>query len=320
MAFPNVSDLVATTIESRSGEIADNVTKNNALLAKLKSRGNVRTFSGGTVIFEELSFAENGNAGYYSGYDVLPVAAQDVLSAAQYAIKQAAVPVVISGLEMLQNAGKEKIIDLLDGRMAVAESSLANLLAGGIYSDGTGSGGKEVTGLGAAVPLNPVTGIYGGIDRATWPFWRNQFTNTTGITAATIQGSWNAQWASQVRGSDRPDLIVVDSVTWAIYMQSLQAIQRFTSPETAKLGFPTIQFMDADVVLDGGIGGFCPAGQAFFLNTKYIFWRPHRERNMVPLSPNKRYAINQDAEVQIIGWAGNLTTSGSQFQGRWDNN
>ena len=56
------------------------------------------------------------------------------------------------------------------------------------------------------------------------------------------------------------------------------------------------------------------------LNTKYIKWRPHSARNMVPLSPSKRYAINQDAEVQIIGWAGNLTTSGSQFQGRLDNN
>jgi hypothetical protein len=54
----------------------------------------------------------------------------------------------------------------------------------------------------------------------------------------------------------------------------------------------------------------------FFLNTKYIHWRPHSARNMVPLSPNKRYAINQDAEVQILAWAGNLTTSGAQFQGR----
>ena len=320
MAFPNVTDLVATTIENRSGEIADNVTKNNALLSRLNKRGNVRTFDGGTVIFEELSFAENGNAGYYSGYDLLPVAAQDVLSAAQYAIKQAACPVVMSGLEMLQNAGKEKIIDLLDGRMDVAESSMANLLAGGIYSDGTGSGGKEVVGLGAAVPLNPNTGIYGGIDRAAWPFWRNQFTDTTGITAATIQASWNAQWAKQVRGMDRPDLIVVDSLTWAIYMQSLQAIQRITSTDEAKLGFPSVKYMDADVVLDGGIGGFCPSNQAFFLNTKYIFWRPHASRNMVPLSPNKRYAINQDAEVQIIAWAGNMTTSGAQFQGRWGNN
>jgi len=37
---------------------------------------------------------------------------------------------------------------------------------------------------------------------------------------------------------------------------------------------------------------------------------------MVPLSPNRRYATNQDAEVQILAWAGNLTCSGVQFQGR----
>ena len=320
MAFPNVSDLVATTIESRSGEIADNVTFNNALLRKLELRGNTRTFSGGTVIFEELSFAANGNAGFYSGYDILPVAAQDVLSAAQFAIKQAACPVVISGLEMLQNAGKERIIDLIDGRMDVAEASMANLLAGGAYSDGTGFGGKQVVGLLAAVPLNPTTGVYGSIDRQVWTFWRNQFLDTSAITAATIQQSWNTLWARLVRGMDRPDLIVADSLTWAIYMQSLQAIQRIADTKTGDLGFPTVKYMDADVVLDGGIGGFCPQNTAYFLNTKYLFWRPHSQRNMVPLSPNKRYAINQDAEVQIIGWAGNLTTSGAQFQGIWDNN
>ena len=70
--------------------------------------------------------------------------------------------------------------------------------------------------------------------------------------------------------------------------------------------------------LDGGIGGYCPAGTAFFLNTDYIHYRPHASRNMVPLSPNRRYATNQDAEVQILAWAGNLTTSGAQFQGRFD--
>ncbi len=91
MAFPNISDIVATTIQNRSRKIADNVTKNNGLLTYLNRRGNMRTISGGTSILEELSFAENGNAGYYSGYDLLPVQAQDVISAAEFTIKQAAV-------------------------------------------------------------------------------------------------------------------------------------------------------------------------------------------------------------------------------------
>jgi hypothetical protein len=323
MAFanPSISDVIATTIQNRSATIADNVTKNNALLSRLKQRGNVKKFSGGNVILQELSFAENANAGYYSGYETLPVAAQDVISAAQYDIKQAACPVTISGLEQLQNAGKEQIIDLLEGRIAVAESTMANLIAAGIYSDGTGSGGKEITGLKAQVPTDPTTGTVGGIDRATWNFWRSKVfdASTNGgaaTTAANIQQYFNALWASLVRGSDRPDLIVVDNAYWAYYMQSLQAIQRFTSADDAKLGFVSIKFMDADVVLDGGIGGFMTTKEAYFLNTKYLFYRPHAQRDMVALSPGKRYSVNQDAEVQILAWAGNLTASGLQFQGK----
>jgi hypothetical protein len=317
MAFPNVSDIVATTIENRSKKIADNVTKNNALLARLEQKGNVRTISGGSVILEEISYAENANAGWYSGYDLLPVAAQDVISAAQYDFKQAAVPVIISGLDQLRNAGKEQMIDLMEGRMRVAESTMKNLLSAGVYSDGTASGGKQVAGLDAAVPVNPATGIYGGIDRATWTVWRSK-TTTAGaaLTPATVQTAWNTMWASLVRGSDRPDLIIVDNVMWGIFLQSLQLQLRFTNPSSAKLGFPSIEYMDADVVLDGGIGGYAVAKTAYFLNTNYIFWRPHAERNMVPLDPSKRYALNQDATCQILAWAGNLTMSGAQFQGR----
>lgn len=317
MAFPNISDIIATTIESRSKKLADNVTKNNALLAKLKQGGKIRTVSGGSTILEELSFSENANAGWYSGYDLLPVAAQDVLSAAEYDLKQAACPVVISGLDQLKNAGKERMMDLMEGRIKVAESTMMNLLAEGVYSDGTGSGGKEVTGLDAAVPVNPATGTYGNIDRATWTFWRSKSTTAgAALTSATVQGAFNTMWASLIRGRNRPDLIIVDDFMWGIYMASLQAQQRFTGTETGKLGFPSIKFMDADVVLDGGIGGFATTKTAYFLNTEYMSWRPHAQRNMVPLAPNRRYAINQDAEVQILAWAGNLTSSGAQFQGR----
>lgn len=316
MAFPNVSDIIATTIENRTRKIADNVTKNNALLMRLSQRGKMRTFSGGRLIYQELSFAENGNAGWYSGYDLLPVAAQDVLSAAQYDIKQAACPVIISGLEQLQNAGPEQMIDLIGGRIDVAESTMRNLVCGGLYSDGTGAGGKQITGLNSAVPADPTTGVYGGIDRATWTFWRPSLSSAGASVTATTQAAFNSLWAKLVRGADRPDLVMVDNIVWQAFISSLQAQQRFMQAETGELGFPSLAYMDADVVLDGGIGGFCPPSTGFMLNTDYIFFRPHSARNFVPLNPNKRYSINQDAEVQILAWAGNLTTSGAQFQGR----
>ena len=82
------------------------------------------------------------------------------------------------------------------------------------------------------------------------------------------------------------------------------------------MGFPTLKYMGADVVLDGGISGGATASTLYLLNTDYIHYRPHKLRNMVPLSPKRRVTTNQDAEVQILAWAGNLTSSGSQFQGR----
>jgi hypothetical protein len=330
MAFANanIGDIMATTLEARSKKIADNVTNNNALLKRLSSKGNIRTVSGGTYIMEELSFAENSNAGWYSGYDLLPVGVSDVISAAQFDWKQAAVPCTISGLEQLQNSGKERMISLLTSRMKVAESTMANLIAGGLYSDGTAAGGKQLDGLEAAVPVNPLLAPYGGIDGATFAFWRNQVSDNlaaAGLDSTKIQGLWNTLWASLVRGQDRPDLIMSDTLVWNAYIESLQAQQRFTNTESADAGFMSVKFMDADVVLDGGIhngnnGAGAPAGTAFFLNTDFIHYRPHANRNMVPLSPNKRYSVNQDAEVQIIGWAGNLTCSGRQFQGRYDAN
>ena len=322
MPFPNVSDIVATTIEHRSKKVADNVTKNNIILAKMSQKGRIKTFSGGSKILEELSFAENTNAGWYSGYDILPVGVSDVISAAEFGIKQAAVPVTVSGLEGLQNAGKEAMIDLLDSRLNVAESTMQNLISQGLYSDGAGGSGKQIEGLAKALPVANNSGSYGGIDRSTTvgTFWRHQVVSTaTGnVTSATIQGFFNDMWSKQVRGADRPDLILCDNNTWKLYTESLQSLQRFSSADTGSLGFPTLKYMDADVYFDGGIGGFCDGNTAYFLNTNYLKYRPHSARNMVPLSPNKRYATNQDAEVQILGWAGNMTSCGQQFQGRFD--
>ena len=161
------SDVLATTIESRSGIVADNVTKNNALLTRLREKGRYKPFTGGSTILQELSFQANSTAMYYSGAEVLDISPADVISAAQFPIKQAAVAVTINGLEMLQNSGEEQIIDLFDARLDVAEASIENLISTGIYSDGTANNGKQITGLQTMVVASPSTGVVGGIDRAT---------------------------------------------------------------------------------------------------------------------------------------------------------
>lgn len=330
MAFANstITDIIATTIQNRSGDLADNLTENNALLRYLKKRGNQRPFSGGNVILEEIMYNDTGtdNVNSYSGYESLNITPDSPISAAQYSIAQYAGAVSMSGLEMLQNAGKEQIIDLLDGRMSVTEARLLNRIAGDIYLDGTGNGGKNLTGLGAAVPDDPTTGTYGGISRSTWSFWQSEkYSGTTdggaAVSAANIIQYMTKLALTLVRGNDKTDLIVADGNYYGFYVNALQAIQRVTSDTgsgEAGAGFASLKFygggMAADVVLDGGIGSQATANHMWFLNTKYIHFRPHKDRNFVPIG-GERQSVNQDAIVKLIGWAGNLTTSGSQFQG-----
>ncbi len=68
--------------------------------------------------------------------DILNITPQDVFTAAQYPIAQAAVAVSISGLEMLQNSGKEKMLDLLESRIGNAERTFQNNLSNDAYSNG----------------------------------------------------------------------------------------------------------------------------------------------------------------------------------------
>jgi hypothetical protein len=63
----------------------------------------------------------------------------------------------------------------MEGRVKVTEAQLMNRIDYDMYQNGTGNGGKNLTGLAAAVADDPTSGTYGGISRVSWPFWRNQF-------------------------------------------------------------------------------------------------------------------------------------------------
>ena len=327
MAFANTSitDLIATGIEHRT-DLADNVLKNNAVTAYLKKKGKTKSFSGGHKIICPLAFQENANGGAYSGYDTLSTSPSDVISASEWTIKQYAVPVTVSGLETLQNAGKEQLIDLVSSRIDVAQSTLANLVEVGVMGDGTGYSGKAITGLGAIVESTATasqTSTVGGISRTTWAFWRNYcVTGQTTNTAATMFAVLNTAWADLSRGADHPDLLLLGSGEWARYCGFLQALQQFTSPSAADLGFPALKYMGTcDVVLGGGVGGGLMSSSGddtdngVFLNTKYLHFYTHRDRNFKALP--QRFATSQDAAVVIVAWAGNLACSGAQFQGRY---
>jgi hypothetical protein len=317
MPSPGLDEIVTTTLRYRSGKLRDNMSKNIALLSRLQERENVSPVSGGRSIVEELEYAENSTFMYYSGDETLNVMNSDVFTASEYDWKQCAVAVKINGLELLKNSGREKVIDLLEARIKNAEKTMLNNLSTGVYSDGTGTGGKQIGGLQLLVS-DAGTGTVGGINSTTYPFWQNQVydfsANGVSASALTIQDAMNSLYLATSRNRDAVDLIVADNTYFGFYWKSLQAIQRVTDDKLASAGFQTLKFMGADVVFDGGFSGTAPAAHMYFLNTNYIKFRPHRDRNMVPMNPD-RFSVNQDAMVKLIGWAGNMTCSNRSLQG-----
>ena len=316
---PNLNEIITTTLRNRTGKLADNVTKNNALLYRLRQKGKVKPVSGGRTIVQEIEYQENGTFLRYAGYDLLNVTPSDVMTAAEYDYKQAAVAITASGLELLQNSGENALIDLLEARISNGEKTLLNNIALDCYSDGTASGGKQIGGLQLLVSSAPTSGTIGGINRASWTFWRNQKFGGVAdgggaVSTTNIQSYMNRLYLLCARGKDKVDLIVADNSYFRLYWESLQAIQRITSTSMGEAGFDSFKYMSADVVFDGGYGGGAPASTMYFLNTDYIYFRPHSQRNFVPIGGD-RMNPNQDAVVKLLGWAGNMTMSNAFLQG-----
>ncbi|MGI9383868.1 MAG: phage major capsid protein [Methyloligellaceae bacterium] len=317
-ANSSFSEVVTTTLKNRRRRLADNVLNHNALLRMLNERGMVDTADGGETLVEELEFAENATFKYYSGYEILDISPSDVFSAAEFNWKQAAVVVTIDGLTQRKNSGRERMIRLLESRIRNAEKSMMNNISTGVYSDGTGTSGKQIGGLQQLVADAPTTGTVGGINRANFSFWQNNVfdASSDGGSAASsgvIQGYMNSLWLEVLRGSDKPNIIVADSVYYSAYWESLQNIQRITEVESAGSGFRSTTFYgpggSAPVFYDDQ----CPASHLYMLNTDYLHWRPHRDANMEPLMA--RESLNQDAIVRPIIFMGNLTASNCARQG-----
>jgi hypothetical protein len=313
MTSPNATftELVASTLRNHPGAIADNVSKNNALYARLKKRGRIKLLSGGYEIIRPLDYAENATYQRYSGYETLNVQASDVISAARYDWKQAAVHVTASGLEMRQNSGRERIIDLAAARTKNAMRTMANNLSVDMYSLGTADGGKQVGGLQQIITQDG-TGTVGGIDAATFTFWKNKFKDLNSATADTIGVRMHDLWMELVRGTDKPDMIVSSNELYSLYWDGLTDLQRYSSKdEEATMGFMSLKFQSADIFHDGGSG--IPANTMYFLNTDYLELVAHKDANLTTL--DEKVSVNQDAVVIPILFQGNLCCSNRSLQG-----
>lgn len=325
MASPNATftDIVTTTLRKHPKKLYDNVSKHNALFNQLVKNGRIREVAdGGYSIVEPLNYAENSTFQYYTGGEVLNVSPAETFTAAEFNWKQAAVTASITGLDKRMNAGEERIIDLMASRLENAMDTMANNVNIGLYSDGTGSGGKQIGGL-QSIVADAGTGTVGGINSSTYTFWKNIVQSAAAplnggsavtVSATTIIAFWNDLYNRLIRGSDRPDIILADLNYFGYYQNALQTLQRFTSDSSpAGIGFVSLKYMgNTDVILENSPSSIS-SNHAYFLNTKYLGFTVHKDANMTPLETKQSF--NQDAEIVTMILQGNLTCSNRSLQG-----
>lgn len=316
MASPNstFTELVSTTFRKHSKEIKDNLSNRNALLKYMMKRGNTRKVDGGLTIATPLDYAENSTYQRYSDWDLLNIAASDVISAAEYQWKQIALNVVASGREMRINSGDSAIINLAKAKIKNAIRTFNNNFSSDLYS--AGSLTNQINGL-QAIIADTNTNTVGGIDANTWTFWRNSVydasVNSVTPSATTIEnGLMLPLWLTLDRGpDDQPDLIVADNTYYSYYETSQVSLKRYSDKSSADGGFVTLKYKNADVIFDGNSG--IPSAHMYFINTNYLELVVHQDADMTVMEDMR--PVNQDGSVTPILWMGNLTCSNRKQQG-----
>ncbi len=315
MPSPNsvFTEIVTSTLRHHPSDISDNVTDNNALLLYLKKHGKIKYVSGGYELVQNIEY-DLLNYQRYSGSQVLDISTKPLFTSANFAWQQAAVMVTSTGLESrVQNAGEEAMFDLVEERMSNAKKSAANNQSVDIYSNGALA--NQIGGLALLIQTNG-QGTVGGIDSsvAANAFWRNDFLES-GTPAAnqTFLNEWNALYYRLCRGTTKPNLIVASHDFYGFIESTIQEKQRYMSDEKAGIGFPSFKYKGIEVIFDSNVNFLTTAERAYFLNLDNIKFIVHKGTNWTTME--RRFSMNQDADVVPIFWAGNLVINNRRNQG-----
>jgi hypothetical protein len=290
--------------------LVDNVYRSNLMFFRLNARMK-KVLQGGLQIEVPLVYARFAAGGFYQGFDLLDVSPSDTVKNAAYDWKQAYVPVSVDGLTLIRADSPEAIVNFLSFYFEQAQTELAEILGAGIWS--TANATKSVDAIPTAVDDGTLAATYGGLSRASNPFWKG---NLTAITPPLSLATMQTMFGTTTEGGRHPTIIVTTQAVWNLYWALSTGGQAFPvqpgghDEQLAQNGFTNLIFNGVPVAVDSHV----PASQMFFLNEDYMYLyvNPRADFNMKEF----REPVNQDAMTSLILWAGDVCFSNLQRQGK----
>lgn len=164
----------------------------------------------------------------------------------------------------------EELVDLFGEKLERAVRRLTKNIARDIY---TGSGSNRILGLLSGNAIDS-TGVYAGIDRATYADWAaTELANGGTPRALTFALMREMRRSIYVACGEQPDLIVTDPIQFEKYGQLFDGQRRYNQDVflrgnkiTLSGGYKALDFDGIPVIQDTN----CPAGKMLFLNSSYI--------------------------------------------------
>ena len=176
---PRVDEALLATMLSRMNSFVDLVSNANVTNGWFARQGHIQPVDGGHTIVQPLFVQESGDITWFTDLD--PVGKDFVPgdTAAEYTWAWGAIPMTLEWTKKWTNSGTGKIMSIEERRFRQMMITLRNRLA---FFTLNGTGGKEPLGILQAIEsATPATQtqIVGRINKATTPYWRNQFRQHT---------------------------------------------------------------------------------------------------------------------------------------------
>ena len=301
--------LLTTTLKRviDSGALHDNIFDNDVALQWLRSGDRIKVIDGGERIRVGLLHGKNTTAEWYSDYGLLNTTAQVGMTAAFYNWKQGSVTVTVNGKEIRANKGRSRITNLQQEKITQASMSLVDLFATGMFSDGTGSGNQQITGLEAMIETTPGTTSYGNVSTSNTQ-WQNQVQTSVGAAETNLVPKLRTLYndCSQGKGgvNSTPDYIITtQAVHEALEALLFPQVRYQANPSGgADAGIEKLVFRGTSVVWDD----YCTSGTLYALNSRHMFLFLHNDAKFSMADGGFQKPVNQDALITQIFVMGNL--------------
>lgn len=325
----NYGQILTASVARRSADVQDIVYDSTPLTKILRDRGRIKVKrAGGPELRVPVQF-DKLEAQWFTGYDKLEITPKELLNSAVFNWSRVVGMFSLNGTELLYNSGEEEVIDLMEFYIDSAEKAVQESFELAMVSDGTANGGRQMIGLGGAIPIIPNVGVYGGVDRASVADWR---TSTFDVPNGDVPGftEWDATTARAIinyislarsRNGRYADLLIADAKSYAAIDASFVAHQRLGSERLGRLGFAGLTYLTpagpVDIVAAGGIGNVMPENTIFGIDTQGLSLYEFPGQSFVPFHPgNGMRPINQDAVAQGVVWSGALVLENPLFSWR----